>query len=63
MATSVGIAEALFFTSRWVLHYYFLEIGQEAYLASVSAHGIAATIFVAAVNVGVYLTKLYKDNQ
>lgn len=62
MATSVGIAEAIFFTSRWGLHYYFLETGQEAYLASVSAHGMAAAIFVAAVNIGVYLTKLYKKD-
>ena len=60
MVTSVGIAEVLFFTSRWGFHYYFLEIGQEAYLASLTAHVIAATIFVVAVNIGVYLTKLYK---
>ena len=63
IVTSVGMAEILFLSSRWVLHYYFLEIGEEEpYLVSITAHAIAATIFVLAVNMGVFLTKLYKNS-
>ena len=63
IVASVGIAEILFLSSRWILHYYFLEIGEEEpYLVSLTAHSIAAGIFVLAVNMGVFLTKLYKNN-
>lgn len=58
--TSVGIAEVIFFSSRWVLHYYFLGLGQEPFLVSITAHAIASAIFLLSVNIGVYLTKLYK---
>jgi len=61
IVTSVGIAEIIYFSSRWVLHYYFLETGQEPFLVSITAHVIAATLFVLAVNIGVYFTKLYKS--
>ena len=62
IVTSVGIAEIIYFSSRWLLHYHFLSIGQEPFLASLTSHVIAATLFVLAVNVGVYLTKLYKKD-
>ena len=60
--TSVGLAEIIYFLSRWFLHYYFLNMGQEPFLASITSHVIAATLFVLAVNIGVYFTKLYKKD-
>ena len=60
--TSVGVAEIIYFSSRWFLHYHFLGIGQEPYLASIISHVIAATLFVLVVNAGVYFTKLYKKD-
>ena len=60
--TSIGVAEIIYFLSRWFLHYHFLRIGQEPYLASIISHVIAATLFVLAVNIGVYYTKLYKKD-
>ena len=62
IVTSVGGAEIIYFSSRWLSHYHFLSIGQEPFLASITSHMIAATLFVLAVNVGVYLTKLYKKD-
>ena len=59
---SVGLAEIIYFLSRWFLHYYFLNMGQEPFLASITSHVIAATLFVLAVNIGVYFTKLYKND-
>ena len=58
--TSVGGAEIIYFTSRWSLHYHFLNLGYEPFLSSLTSHVIAATLFVIAVNIGVYFTKLYK---
>ena len=60
--TSIGVAEIIYFLSRWFLHYHFLSTGQEPYLASIISHVIAATLFVLAVNIGVYFTKLYKKD-
>ena len=60
--TSVGGAEIIYFSSRWLLHYHFLSLGQEPFLASITSHVIAATLFVLAVNIGVYFTKLYKKD-
>ena len=62
IVVSVGLAEIIYFSSRWVLHYYFLNMGQEPFLVSITAHTIAATLFVLSVNIGVHLTKLYKKD-
>ena len=62
MITSIGVAEIIYFSSRWLLHYHFLSIGQEPYLASITSHAVAATLFVLSVNAGVYFTKLYKKD-
>ena len=62
LVTSVGGAEIIYFSSRWILHYHFLSLGQEPFLSSITSHIIAATLFVIAVNIGVYLTKLYKKD-
>lgn len=64
IVSSVGGAEIIYFSSRWLLHYHFLSLGYEPFLSSITSHVIAATLFVIAVNIGVYLTKLYKkDNK
>ena len=62
LITSVGGAEIIYFSSRWLLHYHFLSMGQEPFLSSITSHVIAATLFILAVNIGVYLTKLYKKD-
>ena len=62
IVTSVGVAEIIYLSSRWFLHYHFLSIGQEPFLASLTSHVIAATLFVLSVNIGVYFTKLYKKD-
>ncbi len=62
IVTSVGGAEIIYFSSRWLLHFHFLSLGQEPFLASITSHVIAATLFVLAVNIGVYFTKLYKKD-
>ena len=62
IVTSVGGAEIIYFSARWISHYHFLSMGQEPFLASITSHVIAATLFVLAVNIGVYLTKLYKKD-
>ena len=62
IVTSVGGAEIIYFSSRWLLHYHFLSIGQEPFLASITSHVVAATLFVICVNLGVYFTKLYKKD-
>ena len=62
LVSSVGVAEIVFLSSRWLSHFHFLSIGQEPYLASLISHIIAATLYVLAVNIGVYFTKLYKTD-
>ena len=62
LVSSVGVAEIVFLSSRWLSHFHFLSTGQEPYLASLISHVIAATLYVLAVNIGVYFTKLYKND-
>ena len=62
IVSSVGVAEIIYFSSRWTLHYHFLSIGEEPFLASITSHVIAAVLFVLAVNIGVYFTQLYKKD-
>ena len=62
LVSSVGVAEIIFLLSRWFSHFHFLSVGQEPYLASLMSHVIAATLYALAVNVGVHITKLYKND-
>lgn len=62
IVSSIGGAEIIYFSSRWLSHYHFLSIGYEPFLASIISHVIAATLFVLAVNIGVYFTKLHKKD-
>ena len=58
--SSVGIGEVVYLTSRWFLQFHFLNIGIEAYQASIIAQFIAFVLFIIVTNVVVKLTKLYK---
>jgi hypothetical protein len=59
--TSMGVGELVYVAARWFLQYYFLEMGYEAYLASLGAHIISFVLYVIVVNVGVKLMRLYRD--
>ena len=59
--SSLGVAEIVYTASRWVLQYYFLNLEYEAYLASIFAHVISTILYMIVVNVGVKITRLYKD--
>lgn len=59
--TSVGSGEIVYIAIRWYLQYYLLTIHYEPYAASIITHLIAAIVYVSIVNLGVNLTRLYKD--
>lgn len=59
--SSLGVGEVVYLAARWLLQYYFLSVDYEAYQASVIAHVISTVIYMGVVNLGVKLTRLYKD--
>jgi len=61
IVTSVGAGEVVYMVIRWYLQYYLLTINYEPYAASIITHVISAIIYLAIVNLGVNLTRLYKD--
>lgn len=58
--SSLGIGEVVYLTSRWFLQFHFLNIGIEAYQASVISQIISFVLFMIVTNIAVKLTKLYK---
>ena len=58
--SSVGIGEVVYLSSRWYFQFHFLNIGFEAYQASVIAQIIAFVLFMIVTNIFIKLTKLYK---
>jgi len=60
--SSLGVGEIVYLVARWSLQYYFLSIHYEAYLASLIAHVTSTVIYMVVVNVGVKLTRLYKND-
>ena len=58
--SSVGIGEVAYLSSRWFFQFHFLNIGIEAYQASVAAQVIAFVIFMIVTNIFIKLTKVYK---
>ncbi|QLH09623.1 hypothetical protein [Candidatus Nitrosotenuis sp. DW1] len=62
IVTSVGAGEIVYMAMRWYLQYYLLTINYEPYAASIITHLISAIIYLAIVNLGVRLTRLYKDD-
>ena len=61
LVTSLGIAEIVYTVVRWALQYYLLTMGHDPYLASIISQGISTVVYMAVVNLGVKLTRLYKD--
>jgi hypothetical protein len=61
IVTSIGAGEIVYMVVRWYLQYYLLTINYEPYAASIITHLISAIIYLAIVNLGVKLTRLYKD--
>ena len=57
---SLGVGEVVYLANRWFWQFHFLNIGTEAYQASLIAQGIAFVIFLIVTNVMVKLTKLHK---
>ena len=60
IVSSLGIGEVVYLTTRWFGQFYFLNLGIEAYQASVIAQIIAFVLFMIVTNIVVKLTKLYK---
>ena len=61
IVTSLGIAEVVYTIVRWILQYYFLTINYDAYLASIESQVLSTVIYMIVMNLGVKLTRLYKD--
>ena len=59
--TSLGIAEVVYTIVRWFLHYYFLTLQYDAYLASIASQVISTIIYLVVINLSVKMTRLYKD--
>ncbi len=62
IVTSVGAGEIVYMAMRWYLQYYLLTINYEPYAASIITHLISTIAYLAIVNLGVRLTRLYKDD-
>ena len=60
VVSSLGVGEISYLANRWFWQFHFLNIGTEAYQASLAAQIIAFVIFLIVTNVMVKLTKLYK---
>lgn len=60
IVTSIGAGEIVYMVVRWYLQYYLLTINYEPYAASIITHLISAIIYLAIVNLGVKLTRLYR---
>ena len=60
IVSSLGVGEVVYLTTRWFGQFHFLNLGIEAYQASVFAQIIAFVLFMIVTNVVVRLTKLYK---
>ena len=61
LVTSLGIAEVVYTVVRWILQYYLLTINYDPYLASIISQGLSTIIYMIVVNLGVKITRLYKD--
>jgi urea transporter len=60
IVSSLGVGEVVYLTSRWFGQFHFLNLGIEAYQASVFAMIIAFVLFMIVTNIVVKLMKLYK---
>lgn len=61
MITSLGIAEVVYTIARWLSQYYLLTEAFDPYMASIISQIISLVIYMAALNVIIKMTRLYKD--
>lgn len=59
LISSLGIGEMIYLVIRWPTMYYFLEIGVEAYLASLVSEIIATACYMIAVTTILKTTKTF----
>ena len=59
--SSLGIGEIVYTIMRWILQYYFLTIGYDAYVASLVSQSTSTVVYMAVVNLSVKLMRLYKN--
>ena len=60
VVASLGVGEVVYLINRWFWQYHFINMGIEAYQASLIAQAIAFVIFLIITNVMIKLTKLHK---
>ena len=60
VVASLGVGEVVYLINRWFWQFHFINMGTEAYQASLFAQGIAFVIFLIVTNVMVKLVKLHK---
>ena len=61
MITSLGIAEIIYTIFRWISQFYLLSEDYDPYMASIIGQIISLVIYMAALNLIIKLTGLYKD--
>ncbi len=59
--SSLGIAEAVYTVIRWVLQYYLLTLSYDPYIASIVSQAISTSAYMAVLNLGVKITRLYRE--
>ena len=59
LISSFGLGEIVYLCIRWPTLYYFLEIGIEPYLASITSEIIATTCYMASVTIFLRKTKTF----
>ncbi len=57
--SSLGVGEVVYLANRWFWQFHFLNIGTEAYQASLIAQLIAFVIFMIVTNIMLKITKLH----
>ena len=60
LLASFSVSEAIFAVTRFGLHYQFLQLGAEAYEASMASSVVAWAVFFVAINLMAKLVKLFR---
>ncbi len=59
---SLGVGEIVYTIARWSLQYYLLTNSYPAYASSVVSQSISTCIYMATVNLGVKIMRLYRND-
>ena len=59
VVSSLGVGEIVYLVNRWFWQFHFLNLGTEAYQASLIAQAIAFVIFLIVTNIMLKITKLH----